>query len=69
MLSFGAMMLFNQLFPPAKPPAKPAPAGGAKADGKDQEKAGAPAANANAKSDEKSGAEQPAIAAGGVTSP
>ena len=57
-MSFGAMMLYNQLFPPPKPAQPAAPAAGAPAVGKDQGKANAPAADANAKGDAKAEADE-----------
>jgi YidC/Oxa1 family membrane protein insertase len=68
LLSVGAMLLINRLFPPPQPPAKPAPVAGAKANGKDQGKAGKGEADAKAKAEEppKVAAPQPAGAAGGV---
>ena len=67
-MSVGAMLLLNQLFPQPKRPQKPAPAAGAKADGKDQAKADKLAADAKAKPEAlaKAEAAHPAAAAGPV---
>lgn len=70
LMSFGAMMLYNQLFPPPKPAKPAAPAAGAPAAGKDEGKANVPAADANAKAEAdekpKDAVAPPAAGAGAV---
>src|SRR5262245_57512470 len=66
-MSFGAMMLYQQIFPPAKPANPPAPAVNAPADGKDPGKGDAPVIGA--KDDGGKEAERPQAAAAPPAAP